>query len=235
MIISFSNYLACRLVTRAIVPRSFVIAVIALSASTGSAQTIEMTKIVCRRSGPDVAPDSVDAKPITIYKAGDKYCRREYQSDPAHGTQMLNITKEPDDWSINLADHTAVHRLDRGPTFNVRLHIFWTPKPPGQRDPDEIFRELEFGNEADFFRKNRARDLGLRKIDGKDAKAFTIKSGAREVTLFLDSQTEKPVQIDVIKDGKPEISFHYLTYQSGLPFDPSLFEIPEGLKITEAK
>ena len=86
-----------------------------------------------------------------------------------------------------------------------------------------------------FFRQNDPRDLGLRKIDGKDAKAFAIKSGTREVTLFLDPATEKPVQIDVTKDGKPDLSFRYFSYETDLKFDPALFDLPEGLTITEAK
>ncbi len=36
-------------------------------------------------------------------------------------------------------------------------------------------------------------------------------------------------------DGKLEFSLHYLEYENGLPFDPSLFELPEGLKSRSLK
>jgi hypothetical protein len=212
----------------------FFVAAISLSALTSSAQTIEMTKIVFRRIDPKLA-DSSAAKPTTIYLAAEKYTRVENAPDPAQGKQILIITKEPDNWMINLADHTARHVLDPGPTFVARSPIMWHPKPPGEPDPDEAFRGLEFGNEATFFRQNSPRDLGERKLDGKNAKAFAIKSGAREATLFLDPETSKPLQLDVTRDGKADFSISYLSYQTDLPFDPALFELPEGLKITEAK
>ena len=209
-------------------------AVTCLSQTGEMTTRLEMTKIVYRRSGPKITPDSAEAKPITIYRAGDKYCRSEASPDPARKMHMLRITKEPDDWIINLADHTGTHRLDAGPTFNVRLPIFWAPKPPGERDPDELFQDLEYGKEKDFFSRNHATDVGLRKVDGKDAKAFSIKTDTREATLLLDPETEKPLQLEVTKAGKPEITFHYTTYETGLSFDPALFELPEGVKITEA-
>ncbi len=68
-----------------------------------------------------------------------------------------------------------------------------------------------------------------------DCNALAIKSGAREVTLLLDPDTSKPVEMDVRKDGKPDFSIRYLSYETDLPFDPSLFEPPQGLKITESK
>lgn len=202
---------------------------------TSSAQTIDMTKIVFRRAGPGITPDSANAKPTTMYIAGEKYTRVENAPDPVKHTHMLIITKEPDSWMIDLEKHIGRHMLDPGPTFVARNPILWIPKPPGEPDPDKAFQGLEFGNEAAFFRQNSPRDLGIRKIDGKDAKAFAIKSGAREVTLFLDPETEKPLQIDVTKDDKPDFSFRYLAYETNLKFDPALFELPEGLKVTEAK
>lgn len=214
---------------------ALVIAATPLFVLPSSAQTLEMTKIVFRRMGPNTAPGSADAKPETIYIAGEKYTRVEGVPDPAQHTHTLIITKEPDMWLINLANHTARHILDSGPTFVARNPILWFPKKPGEPDPDKAFESFEFGNEATFFRQNSPRDLGLRKIDGKDAKAFAVKYGAREVTLFLEPETEKPLQIDVTKDGKPDVSLRYIAYEKNLPFDPALFELPEGLKITEAK
>ena len=212
----------------------FFAAVSCLGVSTCSAQ-IEMLKIVFRRSSPQIAPESAEAKPMTLYIAGDKYTRIEYPVDPANHTQMLIITKEPDNWRINLVDRTAIHVLDPGPTFVSRNPIVWSPKPPGQPDPYEPFRDLEFGNETIFFRQNNPRDLGDRNIDGKNTKVSAIKAGGVEVTLFRDPEADKPVRIDLTKDGKPVMSFHYLQYDTKVPFDPTLFQLPEGIKVSEAK
>jgi hypothetical protein len=55
-----------------------------------------------------------------------------------------------------------------------------------------------------------------------------IKSGGREVILLVDPATDKPVQMDFTKDGKPDFSIRYLSYETDLPFGPSLFEPPQG-------
>jgi hypothetical protein len=213
----------------------FIVMATVFCASTSAAQQIEAMKIVFSRSGPTIAPNSADAQPITLYKAGDKYSRIEYPDDPANHTHTLVITKEPDNWVINLVDHTAHHTLDPGPTFISRNLIVWSPKPRGAPDPYKAFRELEFGSEPAFFRQKGARDLGVRKMAGKNAKALAVKDGGTEVTLFLDPETDKPLQLDLTEDGKLALSFHYLEYNTGVSFDPTLFEVPKGTKVTEAK
>ena len=231
---SHPSFHRCALRRHILAQLAFIIAVAALSVLTSSAQTIEMTKMVVRNISPTIAPNSlIGAKPTAIYRAVEKYLRIEEQSDPAQ--KNLIITREPESWMINLADKTAKHIVDPGPTFDARLFIFWLPKQPGEPDPDDGFRGLEFGNEALFFRQHDARDLGLRKVDGKECKALVVKTNTREVTLLLDPETQKPVQIESTKDGKPDFAYRYISYETDLPFDPSLFEPPPGLKITEAK
>jgi hypothetical protein len=229
-----------RLVRGNVVPRFWIALFVAAAATISAAgsisgQTIEMMKFVYRLSGPDFEENSSASKAITLYKAGDKYSRIEYPPDPITGDHIVGITKEPDAWTINLDKHTADHVLDAGPTFIARTPVIWSAQKGIGPGIEEFFKELEFGNEASFFQQNHPKDAGTRKIDGKDVKGLSLKNGAREVTLYLDSNTGKPLQIDVVKDGKPEISVHYISYETKLAFDPALFEIPEGLKITDRK
>jgi hypothetical protein len=214
---------------------TFILAFTCICVLTTAADELRITKILFRRIGPDVAPESFSAKPTTIYLAGGKYWRIEEPPDPERSIHNLHITREPDSWLINLVDKTARHSLDPGPTFIARIPIVWAPKPNGQQDPNKEFQDLEFGNEVRFFRLHKARDLGLRKVDEKECKALAIKSGGREVVLLVDPETDKPVQLDVTKDDKPAFSIRYLSYETNLPFDPSLFEPPPDLKITESK
>jgi hypothetical protein len=201
-------------------------------ASVAFGQRLEMTKIVYLCSGPLIATETPLIEPATIYRAGQKYERVEEPPDPRH-VHLLRIIKEPDAWQIDLAGRTAIHVLDKGPVFAVHHHITAFATRPGERDPFEGFVDLEFGNESIFFRKQNSRALGPRKIDGKDANAFLMKSGSAELTLFEDRVTGKPLRIDVALNGKLQFSVYYLEYETGLPFDPALFELPEGLKITE--
>jgi len=176
-------------------------------------------------------PNSPLSQPVTIYRASDKYDRTELAPDAAHKSHELRITSEPDAWLINLIDHTAVHTLDKGPQFNVRHFVLWS----GSAQPDAAFQDLEFGSEAVFARQAQAKDVGKRKIDNKEAKAYVAKAGDREVMLYFDPNTDKPLRIDVTKGGKPEMSVEYLEYDTNLPFDPKLFELPAGIKVTSEK
>jgi hypothetical protein len=117
----------------------------------------------------------------------------------------------------------------------VHSPVFWTPKSEEEPDPDKYFKDLEFGEEVQFFRQHRALELGTRSVDGTSCEALFLKSGAREVTLLVSSKTDKPYQIDIGADGKVEFSIRYVSYETGSPFQQSLFQPPKGIKITEAK
>ncbi len=210
-----------------------MIGAIFVCSRAGAAES-QMTKIVSRMIGPQIPPGSFAAKPKTLYLAGEKYARVEEQPDSEHGIHGLMITNEPDSWIINLADKTGRHIVDPGPTFVVHSPIFWIPKSKGQPDPDKEFKDLEFGKEVQFFHDHGARELETREVDGKNCKATSLKSGSQEVTLLLDSSTGKPYQIDIMKDGKLDFSVRYLSHETNLPFQRSLFEPPDGVRMTEA-
>jgi hypothetical protein len=213
--------------------KAFLLAVFAVSV-TAQADEPSITKIVMRLVGPAVKANAFAAKPKTLYRAGTKYARSEEQLDVENNIHALIIVNEPDTWMINLADGTARHIVDPGPTFKFHAPVFWVAKRKGEEDPDKAFKELEFGNELQFFRQNAAQDAGARQVDGESCKALVLKKGTRKLTLLIDQRTEKPVQIDIERTGEANVSVRYLEYQTGLPFQRSLFEPPKGLKMTEA-
>ncbi len=189
----------------------------------------EVTKIVAQMIDPDVAGKAIPAKPKTMYLAGEKYARVEEEPDAAAGSQTLIVTNEPDSWIINLADKTGRHVVDSGPEFVTHAPIFWTTS--GKPEPD--FENLEFGAEMKFFGGGRARELKPRTVDGRKCKALSVKSGFHEVILLLDPKTEKPFQIDLIKFERLASSVRYLSYETNLPFDASLFEPPKDIQFTQ--
>jgi hypothetical protein len=191
-----------------------------------------MVKIVSRELGPPA--NSFAAQPRVIYRSGKKYARLEEPFDPEDGIHALTVGDEPDSWMINLADNTGRHLVDRGPTFNVSIPIFLTPAANGREVPEEDFKALEFGNEAQYFREHNARDAGKREVDGRSCRALVLKRGAIEATLLLDEKTGKPFQLDEVKNGRTELSLRYLAYED-LPFRKALFEPPKNVKMMEAQ
>ena len=63
------------------------------------------------------------------------------------------VIKEPDAWLVNLADCTAKHIVDPGPTFNCKLPIFTLSAEMAKSKVGE----LEIGREIDFFHQNSAK------------------------------------------------------------------------------
>ena len=212
----------------------FVIVNLALISAAVRSEEPTMTKLVTRLSGPKIPADSFAAKPVTFYLAVELYGRVEEEVDREHGVHPLFINSAPDTWIVNLANKTAQHVVDRQPPFSFHAPILFVPKAKDRPEANTEFKGLNFGTEVQFFREQGARDLEQRKVDGKECNAFSVTKGSIEVTLFVDSVTNQPSQLDIIKDGKLDRSYRYLEYKTNLPFQKSLFEPPAGVKVKDA-
>ena len=203
----------------------FFFAFVLMSVAADFDQPQTMKKMITRATGEAVRGNAAAARPKTLYRAGKKYLRLEEEADPNSGLHRLIVTNEPESWVINLEDQTGRHYLDKGPEFDAKAPIFWGSDGKPERD----FEGLEFGEEKDFFGKGRARNLGTRKVEGRTCKALSITSGQSEVILYLEEKSEKPYQVDLIKSGRPISSVRYLSYETEVPFDASLFEPPKSV------
>ena len=203
----------------------FFFAFVLLSVAADPDQPQTMKKMITRLSGEAVKNDAAALRPRTLYRAAKKYLRLEEEADPNIGWHRLIVMNEPDSWLINLEDQTGRHYLDKGPEFYTKAPIFWG----SDGKPESDFEGLEIGEEKEFFGSARARSLGTRTVEGNKCKALSIVKGHSEVILYLEEKTEKPYQIDLLKDGRSIESLRYLSYEAELPFDPSLFEPPKSV------
>jgi hypothetical protein len=126
------------------------------SIAFGQALPETMTKISVRLESPDDPADSFAAKPKTMYRAGNGYCRTEEVPDPEHGIHGLMILNEPDAWMVNLLSKTARHFVDPGPTFNCHLPLFGGEPAKSAAEMKNPLLELEFGQELEYFKGKRA-------------------------------------------------------------------------------
>jgi hypothetical protein len=196
-----------------------------------------MTRMVIQLAGTDVPRDSFAAKPKTFFRAGTTYCRVEEQPDPEKGIHGLAIIHEPDIWMVNLADETARHFVDAGPTFNCRMPIF------GDRlagIPDEEAKQigaLEFGFEMEFFKDHgAAREQGpVLEFGGQPRQTigYRLQFGDWMIALFTDGDPERPAGVSMFH-GDKHFTYYYSRYEQKA-FDPALFAKPDGVKIEEGK
>jgi hypothetical protein len=187
-----------------------------------------MTRIEYRNISAEIPADSFGAKPKVLYIAGSTYSRTEEQPDPPLGIHGLIIGAEPDVWMINLIPRVGKHLVDPGPTFITHHNIldFKAPK---------VFSSFEFGKEIQFFSEHKAKALAPQSLDGQACEVSEFRGEQYRLVLFVRTDTHQPFHLDIFRDDKPFFSIRYLSYQTNLPFDASLFKPPAGVTIQEAK
>ena len=193
-----------------------------------SLTTAKMTHIVARMSGTDIDPDSFAAKPKVYWRAGNRYCRIDEEPDPKNNIQGRTIINEPDAWLINLANGTAKHSVDQGPTFNCRLPIFAFDQ---EMVKSEIGR-LEFGQELQFFRRNGAKLVKGPKLDFP-TNFYELTIGDTALRLVERADIHVPILVGLVR-GNSVIEVHYFLWEE-TPFRNDLFAPPADVEIEQVK
>ncbi|HUK49011.1 MAG TPA: hypothetical protein VLW06_15520 [Terriglobales bacterium] len=201
-----------------------VIAGIALGADAPS----KMIHVILQMSGSDIPADSFFSKPKVFWHASNRYCRVDEEPDPDNGIHGRLLMNEPDAWLINLADNTAKHLIDKGPTFNCKLPIFSLNEEMAKGK----IGDLEVGHEIEYFQTN-----GAKQIDGPkvhfEAKYYELKVGDSSLRLVERVDIHAPIMIGLATGGELYTA-RYLLWEE-VPFDENLFAKPTGLKIEEVK
>jgi hypothetical protein len=189
----------------------------------------KMTHVIAQMSGPNISADSFAAKPKVYWRASNQYCRIDEEPDPEKGIHGRIIMNEPDAWLVNLADNTAKHLLDTGPTFNCRLPIF----PIDMETAKSKVGELEFGRELAFFRDNGAKSIEGPKLEFQ-ANYYELMIGDSVLKLVERADIHAPILIGLIR-GDKAFWVRYLLWDDQVPFKADLFAKPTGMKVEEPK
>jgi hypothetical protein len=192
-----------------------------------------MTKVEVVLQSPDAPVGSFAAKPKVFYRAGNRYCRIEEETDTEHGIHNLLIVNEPDYWMVNLITKTGRHSVDPGPTFNCHLPIFAYATPQSLDEETREIRQLEFGQEFEFFKSKGAIPEKGPVLQTKETMVYRAKVGTAALALFTYGAPERPLAVAVQREGKNDL-FWYSGYGL-MDFDPKLFTKPENAKIEDSK
>jgi hypothetical protein len=190
-----------------------------------------MTKVEVILQSPSAPAGSFAAKPKVFYRAGNGYCRIEEAADPQQGTHNLMIVNEPDYWMVNPLTKSARHSVDPGPTFNCHLPIFAYGTPQLLDEETKEIRQLEFGQEFEFFKSKGAAAQKGPVLQTKETQVYRVEIGAASLALFTYGTPEKPLAVALQRDDKSDL-FWYSGYGQ-LDFDPRLFTKPENVKIED--
>jgi hypothetical protein len=197
--------------------------------SQNSSAPSKMTHGIAQMSGTDIPADSFMAKPKIFWRASNRYCRVDEEPDPENGIHGRAIMNEPDAWLVNLANGTAKHLVDPGPTFNCKLPIF-------ALDPDMAkskIGELEFGREFEFFQSNGAKSVEGPKLSFK-TDSYELTIGDYVLMLVERTDIHAPILVGMVH-GKSALRVRYLLWDDQVPFKADLFAKPTGVQIEELK
>jgi hypothetical protein len=205
------------------------IVALGLSLASVCAETpSKMTHAVVQMSGTGISADSFAAKPKTFWRATNQYCRVDEQPDPKKGIDGRLVINEPDAWLINLANNTAKHLLDPGPTFNCKLPIF-AMNPEMAKS---TVGELEVGRELDFFLAKGAKLVEGPKLSF-ETKCYELEIGDWTLHLVERVDIKAPILIALSRSDK-SYQARYLLWEEA-PFKADLFSKPSGVKIEDVK
>ena len=188
-----------------------------------------MTHAVVQMSGTGIDPSSFAARPKEYWRASNKYCRVDEEADQEHGIHGRLIINEPDVWMVNLADRSARHFVDPGPTFNCKTPIFAFDAETAKSKVGE----LEFGRELEFFTENKAELITGPKLDFK-ANYYELLVDDSVLRLVEREDPHAPLLV-ALKKGDKLLQVKYLLWDSNVPFKIDLFAKPTGVTIQGEK
>jgi len=194
----------------------------------GACAPDKMLRVVFRDATPGLDANSFAAKPKTLYRLGNRLGRVEEAPDPDHGIHGLIVVSEPDSWIVNLATKTGQHVVDSGAPYE-----FHAPILGGSRASD-FLKSFEFGCEIAFM-KDRAITPTPVQVETRKLASYRVSEGNQTIFLAVDVTLQKPVVAALYENGKVVTYLKYLSYDSDLAPDPSLFKPPSGVTLSEAK
>jgi hypothetical protein len=193
-----------------------------------------MKRLTVHFQSPEISESSFAAKPKTIYRAGNRYCRTEELPDDEHGIHGLRITNEPDTWMVNLFTMKAQHYVDSGPTFNCKMPIFiFGQDIKSTADLKNPLFELEFGHEIEYFEAEGAMRQQGPVLQGKPTNAYVVDVADSHLILFTAETPQRPLAVARQRRNARDV-FWYDTYEERT-FDPKLFARPTDVKIEDAR
>jgi hypothetical protein len=185
----------------------------------------EMIYIEFRPVSPNIKPGSFEASVRKLWRSGDRYLRIEEALDPQRRIHGVIIVNEPDSWMWNRSDNTALHIVDRGPTFIAHYPIF---------QGENSLQALEFGKEKEFFAAHSSTPLPDQTIDDTEYAVQSLRHDDSTLMLYLQKSNGNPFAV-AISNSRRAYSIRFEKYDAHVQFDSSLFTPPAGANVTEAK
>jgi hypothetical protein len=98
-----------------------------------------------------------------------------------------------------------------------------------------VLTQAEFGCEAQFMAAHPATSTKAEVVDGQIYKVYRLVAGADAIEIDRPARSNIPKYARYFEGGNLKMAIRYDLYQTGLPNNPSLFRLPPGIAVVEAK
>lgn len=183
----------------------------------------KMIKAVIRETTPGIALDPIRLKPKTFYRVGSKAWR--IQKSSSARVDLITLVKEPDIWIIQMPDKDGIHFVGPYP-----INYFF---PSIQSSDGQIrLRGLQLGTEVLFMQTMKAKQQPIRH-ENKECVEFSVDTDSVKAELICETNGLIPLRLTVYQEDRMIYQHLYDEYRADLKPDPSLFEVPGDVKISE--
>jgi hypothetical protein len=193
-------------------------------ASGAAAEPATALRVVTRFDSAELAPDSPDRLPRTIWRSGPNMVRIEGIVSAETGHKMLLVANSPHLWLADLESATGSHTVDPGPEIGAEVPVFPLPI--------DALSELQIGNESDYFREHRAQPKGRTSMDGRACERQDIETPEYLLVGCFEPFTGRPVAIGV-RVGTAVMAVTYLEYDRNAQLPEGAFSRPPGVEFMD--
>ena len=187
-----------------------------------------MQHLTIRIKDKSLPPQSFAAQPKEYWRVNGEHARILEGLDVPHNLRKLVICNPPDYYEINLETRKGEHVIMDKKT-PVHLPIFTGHNPSAMK-----LRDLEYGNELEYFTSHNAKKTSQ---TGKSGTIDQYELDIDDVSVILTVQPKKkkPLTLSLcLKKTNESVTFEYLNYES-LPFDEKVFQPPKNVTLTDMR
>jgi hypothetical protein len=159
---------------------------------------------------------------VDFWRSGDRFLRED--REPTKENEFLStvIAADTDIWTVHEKRRYAFHFDNPDRAVNAAIDVFHGARL-------NIFGDLPFGREVEYFAEHGS-SLPPREVHRKLCEISQLTIDSTTLTLCVLKTTGLPFVLQVV-DGRYDYEVRYERYETALPFDSTLFALPDSVRV----
>lgn len=159
---------------------------------------------------------------VDFWRAGSHFVREDREPTKDNDFLSTVIAANNDIWTIHEKWRYAFHFDNPAGTAEAAVDVFHGARL-------KVYGELPIGGEVAYFAEHGT-SLPPREVHRRPCEVSQLTIDSTTLTLFVLTTTKLPYVLQVV-DGRYDYEIRYERYETALPFDSSLFAVPDSVRI----